>query len=513
MVSTYLSYDLVVRDIKSSLNRTAADRQVTRESAYYEANIGKVTSVDEFLDDYRLYSFAMKAHGLEDMTYAKAFMRKVLESDLTDDNSYANKLTDDRYRNFAAAFSFSSATKIPQTETQTDEMIGLYNATINNRDERLAEDTRYYEIMVDRTTNVDAFLQDDRLRDYVLTAYGIDRKNFSYDLVRGALSSDISDPASYYNTVILPQANSASTQIADNNTILAAVNGRASAMTMAATMQSVIDQQPVIQGQIDDLELQKLEPSADVPALDAQIATLQAQLQAMYTAVGVTDVSEVPPLLSEQQTIIDDYNAVLPPVGAETTKLVNKLKEDNKRLQNIVSGFSAYEQLANAFGFASDGTVAAGSAQTAASKQATTNLYIFGQDRLTRTGAMLNDEYYKSKIAGITTVDELLADSRLVSYVKTAFGLTSAAVVSSTLKFVITSDPDDPASYLNQQYKQNKNYDNFVALARAFNFQDDGTLASGDPAQTPQQLLQTSSRYFSGYDDTHEAADERAIKA
>ncbi|MBW8282060.1 MAG: DUF1217 domain-containing protein [Rhizobium sp.] len=513
MVSTYLSYDLVVRDIKSSLNRTAADRQVTRESAYYEANIGKVTSVDEFLDDYRLYSFAMKAHGLEDMTYAKAFMRKVLESDLTDDNSYANKLSDDRYRNFAAAFSFSSATKIPQTETQTDEMIGLYNATIINRDEQLAEDTRYYQIMVDRTTNVDVFLHDDRLRDYVLTAYGIDRKTYNYDLVRGALSSDVSDPASYYNTVILPQANAASTQIADNNTILAAVNGRASAMTMAATMQSVIDQQPVIQGQIDDLELQKLEPAADVPALDAQIATLQAQLQAMYTAVGVTDVSEVPPLLSAQQTIIDDYNAILPPVGAETTALVNKLKEDNKRLQNIVAGFSAYEQLANAFGFASDGTVAAGSAQTAANKQATTNLYIFGQDRLTRTGALLNDEYYKSKIAGIATVDELLADSRLVSYVKTAFGLTSAAVVSSTLEFVLTSDPDDPASYLNQQYKLNKNYDNFVALTRAFNFQDDGTLASGDPAQTAQQLAQTSSRYFSGYDDTHEAADERAIKA
>ncbi|SSC65094.1 DUF1217 domain-containing protein [Ciceribacter selenitireducens] len=513
MVSTYLSYDLVVRDIKSSLNRTAADRQVTRESAYYEANIGNVTSVDEFLDDYRLYSFAMKAHGLEDMTYAKAFMRKVLESDLTDDNSYANKLTDDRYRNFAAAFSFSSATKIPQTETQTEEMIGLYNATIINRDEQLAEDTRYYEIMVDRTTNVDVFLHDDRLRDYVLTAYGIDRKTYNYDLVRGALSSDVSDPASYYNTVILPQANAASTQIADNNTILTAVNGRASAMTMAATMQSVIDQQPVIQGQIDDLELQKLEPAADVPALDAQIATLQAQLQAMYTAVGVTDVSEVPPLLSAQQTIINDYNAILPPVGAETTTLVNKLKEDNKRLQNIVAGFSAYEQLANAFGFASDGTVAAGSAQTAANKQATTNLYIFGQDRLTRTGALLNDEYYKSKIASIATVDELLADSRLVSYVKTAFGLTSAAVVSSTLEFVITSDPDDPASYLNQQYKLNKNYDNFVALARAFNFQADGTLASGDPAQTPQQLSQTSSRYFSGYDDTHEAADERAIKA
>lgn len=513
MVSTYLSYDLIVRDIKSTLKRTASDAQVERESAYYEKNIGKITTVDEFLDDYRLYSFAMKAHGLEDMTYAKAFMKKVLESDLTDENSYANKLTDDRYRNFAAAFSFSSATKIPQTEAQSDEMIGLYNATLANNDERLAAETRYYEAMVDRTTNVDSFLRDDRLRDYVLTAYGIDRKNYNYELVRGAMTSNVSDPTSYYNTVILPQATAASTQMADNNTVLTAINGRSTAMTTKATMQSVIDQQPVIQGQIDTLEQQKLDPGADVPALDAQIATLRAQLQSLYTSIGVADVSEVPPLLAQQQTIIDGYNAILPPVGAETTALTNTLKDDNKRLQAIVTGFSAYEQLANAFAFASDGTVAAGSAQTAENKKNTTELYIFGQDRITRTGAMLNDEYYKSKIGGITSVDDLLADSRLTSYVKTAFGLTSAAVVSSTLRYVLTSDPDDPASYLNQQYKNNKNYNNFVALSRAFNFQADGTLAAGDPAQTAQQQFETSGRYFSGYDDSYEEADQRAIKA
>lgn len=36
----------------------------------------------------------MKACGLEDMTYAKAFMKKVLESDLSDSSSFANSLSD-----------------------------------------------------------------------------------------------------------------------------------------------------------------------------------------------------------------------------------------------------------------------------------------------------------------------------------------------------------------------------------------------------------------------------------
>ena len=76
MVSTYIDYNLLTRDMKTSLQRTAQQTLVARETEYYKANIGNVTSIDEFLGDYRLYAYAMKAHGLEDMTYAKAFMRK-----------------------------------------------------------------------------------------------------------------------------------------------------------------------------------------------------------------------------------------------------------------------------------------------------------------------------------------------------------------------------------------------------------------------------------------------------
>ena len=106
MVTTYLSYNLINRDMAKSLKQVAADPIVTRDAAYYKANIGKVKNADDLLGDYRLYSYAMKAYGLEDMTYAKAFMKKVLESDLTDTNSFANKLTDSKYKVFAASFNF-----------------------------------------------------------------------------------------------------------------------------------------------------------------------------------------------------------------------------------------------------------------------------------------------------------------------------------------------------------------------------------------------------------------------
>lgn len=76
MVSTYLSYDLVNRDLQK-ISRQGFEVVAGRTRAtIVDANISKVSTVDEFMDDYRLYAYAMKAHGLEDMTYAKAFRRR-----------------------------------------------------------------------------------------------------------------------------------------------------------------------------------------------------------------------------------------------------------------------------------------------------------------------------------------------------------------------------------------------------------------------------------------------------
>lgn len=106
MLSTIADYQRISRDMTRSLSLTARKPDVSRETAYYLANIGKVTSIDDFLKDYRLYSYAMKAFGLSDMTYAKAFMRKVLTEGISNSNSFANKLSDTRYREFARTFNF-----------------------------------------------------------------------------------------------------------------------------------------------------------------------------------------------------------------------------------------------------------------------------------------------------------------------------------------------------------------------------------------------------------------------
>jgi hypothetical protein len=120
MLSTIADYTRLTKDMGKSLTQVAAQPDVSRDTDYFLSHIGNVKTIDDFLKDYRLYSYAMKAFGLSDMTYAKAFMRKVLTEGVSDSKSFANKLTDTRYRQFAAAFNFAAlGDKATQTAAAT----------------------------------------------------------------------------------------------------------------------------------------------------------------------------------------------------------------------------------------------------------------------------------------------------------------------------------------------------------------------------------------------------------
>ena len=100
MLTTIASFSLIARDLDRSLETTAQQPAVSRETEYYLENISNVKSIDEFIEDDRLFSYAMTAHGLSEMSYAKAFMRKALEEGIDANDTFANTLADRRYRDF-----------------------------------------------------------------------------------------------------------------------------------------------------------------------------------------------------------------------------------------------------------------------------------------------------------------------------------------------------------------------------------------------------------------------------
>ncbi|WEZ84421.1 DUF1217 domain-containing protein [Rhizobium sp. 32-5/1] len=174
MTTTYTSYKLITADLSKSLERVAEQPDVARETEYYLSKIGDVKSIDEFFADSRLYNYAIKAHGLEDMGYAKAFMRKVLTEGVDSEDAFAKKLTDSRYselveslnfaRNGAAATSFDKAQKgvADKYARQTLEQ----NAGEENSGVRLA---LYFERMAPSITSGYGLLADNALAQVVRT--------------------------------------------------------------------------------------------------------------------------------------------------------------------------------------------------------------------------------------------------------------------------------------------------------------------------------------------------------
>jgi len=108
MESTLSTYNLLSRNLTRTLAVKAAEKPIALESKYYLDNIGKIKTVDEFLKNTRVFNFAMKAFGLEEMAYAKGYMRKVLNEGVTNPKSFANRLNDDRFVAFAKAFDFKT---------------------------------------------------------------------------------------------------------------------------------------------------------------------------------------------------------------------------------------------------------------------------------------------------------------------------------------------------------------------------------------------------------------------
>ncbi|CAN7189710.1 DUF1217 domain-containing protein [Neorhizobium tomejilense] len=507
MVSTYLTFDLVNRDMQKSLKTIAGQTMVVSDTKYYQENIGKIKTVDEFLDNYRLYSYAMQAHGLDDMIYAKAFMKQVLESDLSDDNSFANRLTDDRYQNIAAAFNFGVSNgegAAAQSNGQMEELFDTYDQTIAAQNDVFEDDTRYFKAMLGEAgniTNVDQLLANPRLRDYLFTAYGIDTKYYNYNAIRGVLVSDPADPTSFYNTAYgntLDQHNAMKTEDSE----------LAERLSLSTGIPALQDSLALGQQRKTDLETQIAAKQAELPG-SSDPAAVQSQIDAMQVELTKTveAIQRDQDTLATSQTRYTELDGRLVPIAqtaerrAELAKLIAAGASDAPYLGLMKS-------LAEDFNFNADGSVPAGGAVTQEKLLEIVGGFFNKQTRITHAEAMFNQELFEQELKTADNISDFIDDPRLLKYIRVAFNLDKATVVKSTIEQILTSDLSDPDSYANRFGATNPEY---LDLAKAFNFNTDGTVAAGQ-AQDELQTSSTRSNYMSRWDDKQEADLEKAIK-
>ncbi|MCG6113376.1 MAG: DUF1217 domain-containing protein [Paracoccus sp.] len=102
-------WKIVQRSEARQIQSLAKDPIVQRSTTYFQENIARTTKAEELVKDYRMLSTALSAFGLEAEISNKAFIQKVLESDVSDKKSFVNRLADKRYLKMAEAFGFGSA--------------------------------------------------------------------------------------------------------------------------------------------------------------------------------------------------------------------------------------------------------------------------------------------------------------------------------------------------------------------------------------------------------------------
>lgn len=178
MVSTYTNYLSVEKTFDRRIEAVEKDPVVARESQYFRENIGKISTAEEFVNDDRLYRYALKAFDLESQIFARALVKKVLEEGIEDPKALANQLVDRKWNTFARAFAFKEVGNATVSRPAFVEgVIDKYERV--ELEEKLGEENVAVRLAIyaDRklpgVTNWFSVLGDKALREVVLTALGL----------------------------------------------------------------------------------------------------------------------------------------------------------------------------------------------------------------------------------------------------------------------------------------------------------------------------------------------------
>ncbi|MGB8288747.1 MAG: DUF1217 domain-containing protein, partial [Rhizobium ruizarguesonis] len=491
MVSTYVSYLSVARNLGASLSNVASQATVARDSNYYKENIGKVTTADEFMSDYKLYSYAMKAYGLEDMTYAKAFMKKVLESDLSDSSSFANSLSDTRYAEFAAAFKFAGETKMAQSDVQRDNLLDAYEESFDTEADDIADATDYFEENISSITSVDDLLSSSKLKNYVLTAFGLSTEYTSTSFLKSVLTSDLDDADSFVN------------QLDD-------------AVYVNLAKAFNFNEDGSTDGDVMSEDQISLVTSAYAVASATTASSETGEAYDTYFATQIGNVTSVDELMSDDKLVSYLRTAY----GLSDSETDNFISAALKSAD--VADAIGLSDLHDAFNFDEEGALADGdTAQTSDQITATTAAFDENYEVLVANASTEDaTDNYTTRIASVTSIDDFLVSNdddddddnddlpELWEMALRAYDIDPDSVSRSEVRKILESDPSDSKSYVNSL-----DDDRFVAFRRAFNFGSNGDVTV--PLQAMSESVvddyaayykQNKIRYLEG-DELTEATD------
>lgn len=178
MTTTTADYLAVTQNLARYQAMTAAEPAVKTATAYYQANIGSVTSISDFVGNYRLLSYALDAYGLGDQINAKALITQVLEGGVSNPKSLANTLSDSRWKAFAAAFNFvgdgaASVSSSSTVRTTTSNFVEQQLESDQGAQDVGVQLALYFQRVAPTVTSEYGILADPNLLEVAQTIFGL----------------------------------------------------------------------------------------------------------------------------------------------------------------------------------------------------------------------------------------------------------------------------------------------------------------------------------------------------
>jgi hypothetical protein len=486
MISTFLGYQLYGNNISQSLARTAAEPVVSQAQAYYNANIGKVKTVGDLVNNYRLLSYATQAFGLSDMTYAKALLTKVLTSDPTSKTSVVAKLNDSRYTAFAAAFGFKTdgtlaTTAKLQSSAQQSTTESLFKANTTLSAAAAATATTAYETAMKSVTSLSQLEANPATLGYVLVAYGINPSSAATTF-EPTLESDLSRSSSFVNK------QSAAGYLALSKAFNVDSSGAALSSAQAETEANVTATTSAYMANAGT-------STAAQSAAAKETSYFLSTIGSITTAGGLTSDTRLVAYLSKAYSL---------PSTATAATIQQALMTDPASGTGYAatSPYPGYMAIAQAFNFNTSGNAKpVTQLQAGAQQHSTVQLYTAREASDTAAGAAAT-AYYQANIGKVTSVGGLESDPKLLAYVLTAYGIDPAtpnATVSSVIENTASIDTTTPNAELLQ-------------FKLGFNVDASGKATNPLTAQSAANISATATAYLANA-GTGAAAQKAALAA
>ena len=178
MTTTTSTYLAVSQNLTRYQTMTADQPAVKTASEYYAANIGKVTSIQDFVGNYRLLSYALDAYGLGDQVNSTALVTQVLQGGVTDPKALANTLSNPNWAKFAAAFDFvgqgaASISTASAVQTTTSDYVEQQLESDQGAQDQGVQLALYFQRVAPTVSTGMGIMGDVNLLDVVQTIFGL----------------------------------------------------------------------------------------------------------------------------------------------------------------------------------------------------------------------------------------------------------------------------------------------------------------------------------------------------